>query len=196
MLLSAALLAARGCREDADFLLVRAAYLRPNQAFGNAAAQLRYLMLPHETAVVELLLAQILDGLDHPEIWAAMPAIVGCFPSLSAQIERLAANELNFYTEMWSVVYAVCIAADGLRTLEPIAVAHSQSTLVQGAYFHLKSLAHPDEAISAAPAGCRNRSVISLSNRGRMSGIRTRRRRSGPASMTAAIVIATRRRVR
>ncbi|MBP8231171.1 MAG: SPASM domain-containing protein [Rhizorhabdus sp.] len=150
VLLSAALLAARGCREDADFLLVRAAYLRPNQAFGNAAAQLRYLMLPHETAVVELLLAQILDGLDHPEIWAAMPAIVGCFPSLSAQIERLTANELNFYTEMWSVVYAVCIAAegrlaDGLRTLEPIAVAHSQSTLVQGAYFHLKSLAHPDD---------------------------------------------------
>ncbi|MFZ5705525.1 MAG: radical SAM protein [Pseudomonadota bacterium] len=150
VLLSAALLAAEGARDKADILLIRATHLRPNLAFGNAAAQLRYLVLPDTTSVIELLFGQLLDGLDHPEIWAAMPAVTSRFPQLTAEIESYTANELKFYTEMWAVVHSVCIAAQGhveeaLQKLEPIAVAHSQSTLVQGAYFYLKSLKHPGD---------------------------------------------------
>lgn len=147
VLLLAALKAAAGFRAESSNMLLQAGLTRAGSSFAHATTQLRYLMQPDSDAVIQLLLGAMLDGLDHPEIWAALPTVVRQFPTLTDELHILKENEL-FYAELWGVAHALCVAAsgnvgDGLALIEPIATAHSQSTLVQGAYFHIQSLLDP-----------------------------------------------------
>lgn len=149
MLLLAALKAAAGQRATARNLLADALQVRPTLIFQSAAAQLRLLVQEDVDAVLQSLFEQILDGLDHPELWPALPAVVDRFPALTDRIADLTRDQLGFYTTLWGVMHALCVAAGGnapaaLALLEPIATAHSQSTMVQGAMFHLQGLLDPE----------------------------------------------------
>ena len=148
VILLAALYAAAGKLSEGIDILRRSRFERGGQSFQDAALKRMFLLQNDDQGVIQLLFEQTLDGLDHPEIWNILPAIVGNFPSLIGEIAKLLDNELKFYTEFWSVIHALCVAAEGdlergLALLNPIATAHSQSTMVQGAYFHIKGLLDP-----------------------------------------------------
>ncbi|MBO9377757.1 radical SAM protein [Sphingomonas histidinilytica] len=149
VLLLAALRAAAGARGVGRELLREAQAARPAARFQAAAIQLRFLLQDDVDTVVQLLFEHVLDGLDHPEIWSALPVLIERFPALTDRIVALTGDELGFYTELWGVLHALCVAAGGdigggLALLEPLATAHSQSTMVQGAMFHLQGLLDPD----------------------------------------------------
>lgn len=148
VLLLAALKAAANQREAARNLLGEALLARPTAHFQTAAVLLRFLLQEDAEAVIQLLFGQMLDGLDHPEIWSALPVVLDHFPDLTGKIAELTGDALGFYTEMWTVLHGLCMAAGGdieggLALLEPIAIAHSQSTMVQGAVFHVQGLLDP-----------------------------------------------------
>jgi hypothetical protein len=148
VLLFAALKAAANERETARDLLREAQMARSAARFQTAAIQLRFLLQDDADAVVQWLFELTLDGLDHPEIWSALPVVVDHFPVLTGKLAELTQDELGFYTEMWGVLHALCVAAGGdaeggLALIEPIATARSQSTMVQGAVFHMKALLDP-----------------------------------------------------
>lgn len=148
ILLLAGLQAAANRRADAIDMLRQAEIRRPSPGFRRAAIQLLFLLQQDVDGVVQLLFERVLDGLDHPEIWSVLPVVVGRFPDLSAKLAGMLDDELGFYTELWAVLHALCVAAAGdagrgLALIEPIATAHSQSTMVQGAVFHIKSLLDP-----------------------------------------------------
>lgn len=98
--------------------------------------------------VVDLMVDRIADGLDHPELWADFPELMHDVPWLRATIESaLMAGRGN--QGLLAVLRAMAMAVDGetaaaLVWLEPLAIANSQSALVQGAVFHLQSLLDPD----------------------------------------------------
>jgi len=148
VILLAALYAAAGKTSEATNTLRRSRFERHGALFQEAALKRIFLLQVEDEGVIQLLFEQTLDGLDHPEIWQLLPAIVKKFPTLISAVEKLLDNELKFYTEFWAVIHALCVAADGnldlgLTLLDPLATAHSQSTMVQGAYFHIKSLLDP-----------------------------------------------------
>jgi len=148
IMLLAALYAGAGKLSEAIDVLRRSRFERAGELFQNAALKRMFLLQKEDDGVIQLLFEQTLDGLDHPEVWNILPAIVEKFPTLISEIAKLLDNELKFYTEFWSVIHALCVAAEGdlergLALLNPIATAHSQSTMVQGAYFHIKGLLNP-----------------------------------------------------
>lgn len=152
VLLIAALHIAAGRRADAREMLRQAMLIRLASRFQGAAIQLLLLAQDGSEDVIQLLFERTLDGLDHPEIWAALPATVARFPDLVGRIAALTGDELRFYTDMWSVIHALCVAAGGdvdhgLALVEPLATAHSQSPLVQGAVFHMKALLAPENPV-------------------------------------------------
>lgn len=145
VLLLAALAAAAGRSPEAIGMLRRSRFERASSAFGDAALKRMFLLQENEDGVIQLLFEQTLDGFDHPEIWSILPCVVDRFPALIDRIALLLDDELKFYTEFWAVIHALCVAATGdiqrgLDLLDPVAMAHSQSTMVQGAYFHVQSL--------------------------------------------------------
>lgn len=148
LLLIAALKVAAGVRIEAIGIVERALLWRPALRFKRAAIQLLFLAQRDSEAVIQLLFEQMLDGLDHPEIWSCLPLVVAHFPDLTDRLGAMLDAELKVYTELWGVFHALCVAAGGefdrgLALLEPIATAHSQSTMVQGAMFHIRSLIDP-----------------------------------------------------
>lgn len=151
-LLIAGLTAAAGDREAAKSLLAQANAVRANMPFSIATTQFLYLMHADSGEVIQTLLAQLLDGLDHPETWPALPAVVRRFPDIVEETAKLVDAPLGLYAELWTLAHALFLAARGetleaLSRIEPIAIAHSQSALVQGAYFHIKSLLDRDNAL-------------------------------------------------
>jgi hypothetical protein len=149
VLILAALKAAANQGSEGMDVLRRSMIMRPGMHFQHAAVQLLFLMQEDSDAVVQLLFERTLDGLDHPEIWSALPSVVARFPAVTDKIANLLDDELKFYTDFWAVIHALCVAASGdaaggLKLLDPIATDHSQSTMTQGAYFHIKSLLEPD----------------------------------------------------
>ncbi|ATE67277.1 radical SAM protein [Rhizorhabdus dicambivorans] len=152
VLIFAALQAATGDRADAMEILQHSAFARPGRAFQWAAAQLQLLMQEDSRGVMQRLFEMTLDGLDHPEIWPALGAVTAHFPDLIDAIAPLLEDELGFYTEFWGVIHALCVAASGepargWALLAPLATAHSQSTMTQGACFHIQSLLDPGNPI-------------------------------------------------
>lgn len=148
VLLLAVLDAASGQQAQAIDLLRQSKLVRAGARFQDAALRLMFLLQKDDEAVVQLLFEQTLDGLDHPEIWRILPALMDRFPTLTDKIASYLDDKLRFYTEFWAVFHALCVAASGdaergLELLDPIATAHSHSTMVQGAYFHIKSLLDP-----------------------------------------------------
>ncbi len=129
-------------------MLRRSRFERVGAPFQDAALKRLFLLQREDEAVIQLLFEHTLDGLDHPELWRMLPVIVQKFPTLIGELSKLSDADLKFYNEFWAVIHALCVAADGhpdlgLALLEPIATAHSQSTMVQGAYFHIQSLLQP-----------------------------------------------------
>ena len=116
----------------------------PDGAALNGAAELP------QTAdmLISLLLGQMADELDHPEIWRAVPAFIAAFPDFRPRITaRFQAHDGR--QEHLLILHALALAADNdlptaLAEIEPLAVIASQSALVQGAVFHLQSLGDPE----------------------------------------------------
>jgi hypothetical protein len=160
VLLLAGLMAAAGQRRQGMDILEQAQVWRPTAPFQRAAVQLLLLVQENSAAVIDILFARIMDGRDHPEIWTALPVVIARFPDLTETISGFVGDELKFYVALWGVVHALCVAASGdveggLALLEPIATNHSQSTLAQGAFFHIKSsLAPADPALDLTQFFC------------------------------------------
>lgn len=148
ILIFAALRGAAGKRADGVETLRQARFSRPAALFQRATFQLSCLLQDNSDAAINLIFSNMLDGLDHPEIWPALPVVVEHFPTLIDELRDLTNSEVRFYNDLWGVLHALCIAArgdvaDGLQLLEPLATGHSHSPLVQGAFFHIKSLLDP-----------------------------------------------------
>lgn len=97
--------------------------------------------------IINLMVDQIQDGLDHPELWNDLPVFIEHFPSL---VDELAFRQVRGGAEVGfvAVLRAVAIAAagdpkQGLALIEPIAVANSLLAVVQGALFHIQGLLDP-----------------------------------------------------
>lgn len=104
---------------------------------------------PDAWEIVDLLTSILSDGLDHPEMWSQIGQFLDHLPTLPAEIaERLALESWEPNRRSLAVLAVVCQAAQGdidgaLAAAEPLAIAHSQSALVQGAIFHLHALKDP-----------------------------------------------------
>ena len=103
---------------------------------------------PEEFAA--LMLSIMSDGLDHPELWEAIPEIIASLPGLPDYLHHLlSVEDVAERRRDLLILLAICGAALGQaalmrETLAPLAADHSQSPLVQGALFHLDKLIDPD----------------------------------------------------
>lgn len=152
-LLLVALGAAADETEQARHLLTRIDYGRTGTQLTQAVLQLRCVLQPRLDDVVEQLLFHIVDGYDHPELWAAMPFLLGRFPGLLDALAHRSASAATLEGH-FAALHAVSLAAAGhpaeaLALFEPVATAHSLSTLVQGALFHLKARLDPANPVYA-----------------------------------------------
>jgi len=99
--------------------------------------------------MVDLMLTVLSDGLDHPELWAAIPDFVREQPMLVAALEHRLHRCHGPEHVMVRLLMGVCGAALGeaaemAELLAPLGVDHSQSPLVQGVLFHIGGLIDPD----------------------------------------------------
>lgn len=99
--------------------------------------------------LVDMLLDQLEDGLDHPELWPDIGIFAGAVPGFidalflaygSSIIGRRGAHAL--------ALIAIARGAEGrtsdaLTALETVGASFSQSPLIQGATFHVQSLRDP-----------------------------------------------------
>ena len=105
---------------------------------------------PTAHQVVELLVQDLARSVDMPELWPALPEIVALYPELptivlDCLLHAPAGQLRDLLTIILAMIQAACdTATAALLTLEPLAVAQSQSPLVQGAVFHLQGLQDPD----------------------------------------------------
>lgn len=116
------------------------------QQFDDAAAEQSDLSAGE---AIDILLSVLSDDLDHPEIWAVLPQFLDGIADFVPAIQRRISLEDNKPVRTSLVVLlAICgahlgQAATMLGQLQPLAVEHSQSPLVQGAIFYLQSLLDP-----------------------------------------------------
>jgi hypothetical protein len=101
--------------------------------------------------IADLMLTVMSDGLDHPELWEAVPGFVDALPDLVGVLQQRldAEGRAETHTSLL-LLLGICGAATGhaalmIEKLEPLAAEYSQSPLVQGAIFHLRGLASPDD---------------------------------------------------
>ena len=105
---------------------------------------------PDAQEIADLMAGILADGLDHPEVWSQLGIFLDHLPELPAEL----AGRLNY---TWNpqertaliLLLVMCYAVRGqiayaLEQIEPVAIEHSQSALVQGALFHIQGLADPD----------------------------------------------------
>lgn len=98
--------------------------------------------------VIELMIEQLSDGLDHPELWADMPTFIDHFPLFLFELDNRLRRGGPAIGEL-AILNAVAVAAAGdpargVELLEPIAVANSLLPVVQGAMFHIQGLLDPN----------------------------------------------------
>lgn len=103
---------------------------------------------PDLGTVIAALVGHIADGVDHPELWTAIPQFLAEFPGLHAAVKQQLATGTPD-TRSLALLDIVCIAASGqidaaLAALAPLALQWSQSALVQGVVFHVQGLADPE----------------------------------------------------
>lgn len=101
--------------------------------------------------ILQLLINDLSDGLDHPEIWGAFPQFLAALPDLPALIQSALHNPTvhNSAKNLLHVLAAMTEATLGspsaaLRKLEPLAVQESESALIQGAMFFLNARLDPE----------------------------------------------------
>ena len=98
---------------------------------------------------IDIMLTLLSDGLDHPELWAVMPQFIeGVHNLLPAMQHRLALESNQSTSTSLLVLLGVCGAHLGqaqamLEKLQPLAIEHSQSPLVQGAIFFVQGICNP-----------------------------------------------------
>lgn len=101
--------------------------------------------------IADLMLTVLSDGLDHPELWEAIPGFVEAMPELIEELQwRLDAEGHGQTRTALLILLGICGGAKGhpalmAERLEPLAAEYSQSPLVQGAIFHLRGLADPED---------------------------------------------------
>jgi len=98
--------------------------------------------------MVDLMLSILADGLDHPELWQAIPELVVNNPLLVRRLQtRLPLTRPGDAISL-RVLLAMCGAALGeldeiVEIFTLFAADYSQSALIQGALFHLQGLQDP-----------------------------------------------------
>lgn len=101
--------------------------------------------------ICAILVRDLADGLDHPDIWQAFPQFLGHFPDLAEVIAwKLSAEPDPDRRTPLAVLLAMARAAldsvdAAIADLEPVASANSVSAMVQGAMFHLHGLRDPED---------------------------------------------------
>nr|WP_315589907.1 radical SAM protein [Sphingomonas psychrotolerans] len=98
-----------------------------------------------------LLMNDLLDGADHPEIWEAFPQFIQQLPHLSSVMRDNAGLLQSPRVDVrlaFTILVAMGSAAQGdpagaLAFLEDSATRYTESPLVQGAVFHIQSLLDP-----------------------------------------------------
>lgn len=103
------------------------------------------------TEAIDIMLALLSDGLDHPELWAVMPQFLDGVDRLVPTLHQRLALESNQRTRVSLVLLiAICGAHLGqapamLDQLQPLSIRYSQSPLVQGAIFFVEGVCNPDD---------------------------------------------------
>jgi len=98
---------------------------------------------------VDLMLSITSDGLDHPELWALLPALVGENRLIPNVLERRASVEPHPQIRtMMQLLCGLSIGVIGgprmaLDLLLPLSATESQNVQVQGALFHLEGQLDP-----------------------------------------------------
>lgn len=146
-LLLVALAIAAGETDRARHLLTRIDYGRNGPRLDMAVFLLRARLQTGIEPVVEQLIFTLLDGIDHPELWASMDFLLAQFPGLDAALARRHEGAVVMEASL-AVLHAVSLAAAGhpdeaLALLEPVAIDNSLSPLVQGALFHIRARRDP-----------------------------------------------------
>lgn len=106
---------------------------------------------PDAIEMLNLMLGIMADGLDHPEIWSALPDMLDALPDLPERIEDMLAAEWDGHRKnglliLLGICGGILGQADAmLVSLAPLAAEYSQSPLIQGAIFHLRGLAAPND---------------------------------------------------
>lgn len=104
---------------------------------------------PDENEIVDLFLSILSDGLDHPEVWVQLGFFLDHLPELPTELVARLGYVWNPQERTALILLLIiCYAARGevayaLEQIEPVAIENSQSALVQGALFHIQSLADP-----------------------------------------------------
>ncbi|QUT04959.1 radical SAM protein [Sphingobium phenoxybenzoativorans] len=147
VLLLAALTAASGRKGDAEQFLVTAGHTRTAKDFRSAVFELRCRLMGDADLVVEALMIEVLDTLDHPDLWTMLPTVLNLYPDIVQAFDRRIEIELLFKLQA-RILRELCLAASGhpeeaLKRIEPIAITNSLLTLAQGAIFHIRSLIDP-----------------------------------------------------
>jgi len=113
-------------------------------------AEAEEIAAPDAGEIANLLMGILADGLDHPEVWAQLSVFLDYLPDLPTElVARLnQARDAGERTRL-AVLLIMCFAVRGqvayaLEQIEPVAIENSQSALVQGALFHIQSLADPE----------------------------------------------------
>lgn len=103
--------------------------------------------MPDAETLAALLLGELGDGLDHPDLWNDMAIFCQAVPRLPAVLAQWRAEGRGDRGQV-TLLHALCLAAGGdvaaaQAQIAPLVLAHSQSALVQGVQFHLQRLADP-----------------------------------------------------
>lgn len=103
--------------------------------------------MPDAETLAALLVREIGDGLDHPDLWNDMPVFCQAVPDLGAVLAQCLREGRGDPFRV-ALLHALCLAAQGdvagaQALIAPLVLAQSQSALVQGVQFHLQRLADP-----------------------------------------------------
>ncbi|CAH0351117.1 hypothetical protein SPH9361_01445 [Sphingobium sp. CECT 9361] len=96
---------------------------------------------------IDMMLSIMSDGLDHPELWSLVPAIVGENPVVPQALQQRSVTEKSVRLRV-QMLLGLSIAAggsprDALDALMPLSAGESQNVQVQGVLFYLEGLADP-----------------------------------------------------
>ena len=109
-------------------------------------------LIDGETAAqhaIDLMLSLMSDGLDHPELWTLVPAIVSENPLIPDALQQRSAMEANPRLRVqMQMLLGLSLAAmgaprDALDGLMPLSANESQNVQVQGVLFQLEGLLDP-----------------------------------------------------
>ncbi|EIZ78442.1 radical sam domain protein [Novosphingobium sp. Rr 2-17] len=98
---------------------------------------------------IDIMLSIMSDGLDHPELWILVPAIVAENPLIPQALHQRSTTEQSVRLRVqMQMLLGLSIAAggsprDALDGLMPLSAGESQNVQVQGVLFHLEGLIDP-----------------------------------------------------